>query len=930
MILNQFKTFRTQALIAGLLPAIALAVPLITYLINTQLDNLFDAFNERGQAIANEAAALSTTGLFTRDSATLKTNLKSIFRHSDVSEIRVLDESNNTLAKINSHSNNPMAGNINSTDNHIIFRAHVGREIMPIDVSDYPEQSEEPEITALSGTTSLGSVAITISTKRLLANKRRIMRNSLLILWFGLIGTILFSLALSKRVTGPISRLTKAVVKMRAGDFSTLIPEKSYREIASLEESFNTMARELKLSQETMQQQINQATSDLTQTMEALEIQNVELDLARKRALMASHVKSEFLANMSHEIRTPMNGVLGFANLLKKMNLDKKQKDVVNTITKSATNLLEIINHILDYSKLEYGRLEPDSSSFSVTECFEDPVVLLAPSAQDKELELVLMVYSDVPDRLIGDLTRIRQILVNLLSNAIKFTHTGEVIVRVMLERETDSECTLSFTVTDTGIGIDHDAQEHLFRAFQQADTSTSRMYGGTGLGLSISRKLAQSMGGSIKVDSARGQGSCFRVTLTLKKDDTESNKPQSAQFYNKSCLIIDQHKLSRLSIKHQFLKRGFLTKDLETVDTDEPILSLTDLIVCGFTKDEITSGYADITAKGFLTSFNLPVLVLLSASDRNTIENFHIDNTIWSLSKPLGSETLDNILKEIFSAGEAHDHSTIASNIDSDTSLKGKRILVVDDNHINLELMNILLSEKGAIVSEANIGSEAIDLATKNQFDLILMDVHMPKLKGTDAAKRILENCANRSNSPPIVALTADVVPETRNEVIAAGMDGYLLKPYTESQLMNVILPLLRGEKPQLAQTMATTNESVDSDADLPIRDEEKALNIAGGNKKLVDEMFKQFCNELPEQAGVIRGNHAARQWDDLRENVHRLHGATSICGVPALNLAVTHPEAASKSRDEAKTLEKLQRFNQEVGRLLDFRDRKQEQHSD
>ncbi|MEG7522752.1 MAG: Hpt domain-containing protein, partial [Chromatiales bacterium] len=187
---------------------------------------------------------------------------------------------------------------------------------------------------------------------------------------------------------------------------------------------------------------------------------------------------------------------------------------------------------------------------------------------------------------------------------------------------------------------------------------------------------------------------------------------------------------------------------------------------------------------------------------------------------------------------------------------------------------------------------------------------------------------CANRSNSPPIVALTADVVPETRNEVIAAGMDGYLLKPHTESQLLNVILPLLRGEKPQLAQVMATANESVDSDADLPIRDKEKALIIAGGNTKLVDEMFNQFCNELPEQAGVIRGNHAARQGDDLRENVHRLHGATSICGVPALNLAVTHLEAACKSRDEAKTLEKLQRFNHEVERLLDFST--QELHSD
>ena len=903
-----------RTLMLGMLPAVVTAVILISYVISAQLDRVQASFQERGKAIAQEAAASSLYGLFSGNLEALRYGLAPILERRDVVEVVVRDMDGEAVVYLG-RTPQDQAG----TTNKARFHAAVVSRTGPVSVSDFPELETED---APPVSQQLGSAEVVLNDTSLQLIEQRVIRNSLLMVLVVLGITALIAMALSRQITDPIARLTEAVTRIKGGKLDTRVPVVSRGELGTLEEGVNAMTFALREAQTDMQHQIDQATSDLVQTMEALEVQNVELDLARKRALQASREKSEFLASMSHEIRTPMNGVIGFSNLLLRSSLNSDQQELAQFITKSATGLMNIINDILDFSRLELGKLEPEHVPFDIHECFEDPIVLLAPAAHEKGLELILLIYQDVPRKLVGDETRVRQILINLVSNAIKFTHKGEIVVRVMLEKETDTHFTIQFSVTDSGIGIARNIQKNLFDSFQQGARGTSRVYGGTGLGLSICRKLAESMHGRISLESAEGQGSCFRVNLQFEKPlRYKQTHPEKLPLSATHCLLFDSHPLSQNSIRSTLTGLGAKVTEtsLRTLRGDG---ADADLIILGFSGEEHVRDEIAPVLQRVAAERGTPILVLLSCSDREQLDGYGIRENVRVLSKPLTRNALSRVITDTLSTGDHRRIPLIDKREAPDFS--GHRILVADDNEINLRLITELLKPTGAEITAARNGKEAYELAADGKYDIILMDVHMPVINGLEAA-RLIRGEQPGGKPVSIIALTADIVSERGDSLVAAGIDDLIFKPIDERSFLRTIDEHLTHEyRPATLVTDATSKEKRGRQGfpNLVTRDKDQALQTAGGQQELADELFERFLGSLDGELATLRDCAARGAWNELRDYAHRLSGASAVCGVPVINALIGRLERVAPQGDKKKIDALVAEISAEIDLLKELED--------
>ncbi len=581
---------RGRVLMLTLLPSTLLAVVLGAYFTWMQLSEMRHQLDERGQLIAEQLAPLAAPAMNLGYDKRLQRILTQVLDQADVRAVTILDPERVQRVHAGPRMLTPPPPGdpegltrVSSMDHTRILMPVLSRHLNLADEARGPEEK------------LIGWLELELSHHNTLLRGYRSLLTSLFLVGAGLIITALLALRMSRAISLPLQRVKAAVAQLKDGHLETRLPPLGSHEMDELASGINRMAEALLSAREELQQSIDQATEDVQQNLETIEIQNIELDLARKEALEASRIKSEFLANMSHEIRTPLNGILGFTQLLQKSDLTPRQQDYLGTIEKSADSLLGIINEILDFSKIEAGKLVLDTIPFNLRDLIEDTLTILAPAAHTKQLELVSLVYRDTPLSLVGDPLRLKQVLTNLISNAIKFTNEGTIAVRAMVEDDNAERAQLRISVQDTGIGLTDQDLRALFQAFSQADNSMSRQPGGTGLGLVISKRLIEQMGGEIGVDSIPDEGSEFWISLSLPKDRDDAEDLPHPALQGRRIALLEQHPLARQALQHQLHSLGLEVQTFDTLDQMQSTISvrrqsseLIDLAVLGVTNREI------------------------------------------------------------------------------------------------------------------------------------------------------------------------------------------------------------------------------------------------------------------------------------------------------------------------------------------------------
>ncbi len=660
-----------------------------------------------------------------------------------------------------------------------------------------------------------------------------------------------------------------------------------------------------------------------------------QIQKERYAAESATQSKSDFLANMSHEIRTPMNGVIGLTELLLDTKTTKEQRDMLEAIKFSGDSLVSLINDILDFSKIEAGKLELEAAPFEFSNVMENLSTMISMKAQEKQLELLFKVDSNVPNIIIGDSLRLGQILINLTNNAVKYTHEGEIVVSVRQLEENDNSVKLEFSVSDTGIGLSPEQIDKLFKSFSQADSSTTRKYGGTGLGLAISKNLVEMMAGEISVQSKPGVGSDFIFTASFKKSKSQktSNIVINKDLNGLNALVVDDNDKSRQILQEILMSIGLKVTVSSSGNEAISILSSNidtpfQLILMDWKMPRLDGLAASREVFKLNNLKVIPKIIMVSAFNREEIIKQSKGMTLDGfLVKPVSASDLNDAIMIAFGK-ELNLESGSKLNFSSKTSLLepiiGAKILLVEDNEINQEVANGLLQNAGFYVDICGNGQTAIENINKNEYDLVLMDIQMPVMDGYTATKKIRK--MEKYKNLPIFAMTADAMTTDLDKTIEAGMNEHITKPIDNEILFSKMLKWIKpGQRINpLSDNINNKKDLSDPELSNLLKLSLSGINIDIGlkntnnNSELYFSIIGKVIRDYINSYSKIKKFFKASEFKKIKRFIHTFKSVAGNIGATSLQQTLIKMEKEFVEKKLDSNNELLNRFEQEMAEMI------------
>ncbi len=642
-----------------------------------------------------------------------------------------------------------------------------------------------------------------------------------------------------------------------------------------------------------------------------------ELEVANKQLQEVTEAKSRFLSTMSHEIRTPMNGVIGMAELLEDTKLNTQQREYLSLIITSADTLLSLINDILDFSKIEADRLELERIPFNLRDILGDTLQSMALRASEKGLELTFHIPPDVPDRLLGDPIRLRQVIVNLVGNAIKFTETGEVDLDLQLLHITDGSARIRFEVLDTGMGITKAQQRKIFEAFGQADTSTTRQFGGSGLGLAIASQLVEIMGGNMAVNSTPGRGSSFSFSADFDISDESASQPLHPDSLNNlRALVVDDNSTNRMILEELLQSWG-----MQVHLADSAASALTHIDQMSGEEQSFAIALLDVMMPhmdGFdlveqlrqreqLVSMRILMLTSAGRTEQEALrEKLDISRI---MLKPVKHSDLLGAITDALGVTCREDVVPVKERPPED--LLPRLVLLVEDNLVNQKVAKDLLTRRGHRVMVAQNGAKALEQVKNKSFDIILMDIHMPVMDGLTATRLIREQERDKTTSVPIVAMTAGATMEDREQCFEAGMNRFVTKPFRAQELYHVVE---KAEALHITSDEPTIAAAEDTESNL---DWASALHKLDGDEVFLLELADMFCDQYPAVMSALEQALKEGKAADVQLSAHSLKGSANIVGAQATTAAARRLEQLARRGQLEQCSEALDSLRACIARL-------------